>query len=136
MDFMKFRKDACFIPGLNSVAIVPLINLGMLLLLFFITVSGYLEQASVKLDVFPSANAVYGETTGSVNEILIRGKGGIYLNGSAVRIGDITGRLSGFSPEGRILLIKASGDVPLSLLSQVWISSRKAGVNHINILTE
>ena len=70
------------------------------------------------------------------NEIIVRGEGDILLNGTSVSAGEIADRLAACAPAEKLLVIKASGKIPLSLLSDIWNKCRRAGAVRMNILTE
>ncbi len=135
MDFSRFSMNAGYKKvWAGSVATVPLLNLLFLLFIFFVCAAGGFCRLPLVPDTLP---AVGSDNPGpAFNELIVRGEGNMLLNGRAVQPDQITGRLAACSARERVLLIKVSGDVPVSLLAGVWNKCRRAGAERINILTE
>ena len=132
MDFNRFSRNAGYKPAAGTIIVVPLINIFFLLFMIFVCVSGYFTQGSVALNSVPAGGYVPGP---AFNELIVRDGENMSLNGQAISPGQITARLAELFPGERVLVIKASEKIPLSLLSDIWGKCRRAGAGRINILT-
>ena len=135
MDFHRFIRNAVYKkPWAGSVVSVPLINIFLLLLIFFVCASGDFCRLPLALNPLPAES--YRGSGRAFNELIVRGEESMLLNGSPVPLERIAEKLAASFAGEKVLVIKVSGKVPVSLLAGVWNKCRRAGAERINILTE
>lgn len=135
MNFRRFRTNTGCRPRAGALLTLPLLNVLFLLFFLFACASGNFCRVPLVLNPLLPAGGCNGAGP-AFNEVIVRGEGNILLNGTSVSAGEITDRLAACAPGERVLVIKASGKIPLSLLSDVWNRCRRAGAVRMNILTE
>lgn len=132
MNFHRFNRNAGYKPIAGVIIGIPLANIFFLFFMLFVCASGYFNQVSIVLNPAPAGG--YSPCP-AFNELIVRDGENIFLNGKAISPERITERLKALFPRERVLVIKASETIPLSLLSDIWGKCRRAGAARINILT-
>lgn len=128
---MRFKRHLTLKKG--QLDIVPLIDVVLLLLIFFMLTSAFVSHPGIKVNL---PKAVTSEAILEKNLIItVTDKNVIYLNQQAITLKELVPELKQAAEEGKSLLIKADRKVPLGKIVEVWDLCRDAGIVKINIAT-
>jgi len=128
---MKFKRHIEIEKG--QLDVTPLINVVLLLLLFFILTSNFVFQPGIKISL---PKAVTSEVIQEKSLIIsIAENNYIYLNDRMITIPELASRLKIASKENKPLLIKADRHTLLDKVVQVLDLCRREGIAQINIAT-
>ncbi|MBF0523383.1 MAG: biopolymer transporter ExbD [Candidatus Omnitrophica bacterium] len=130
MNFRKYKKLAYASEQIN---IVPLVNVALLLLIFFIF-SFFLNfehglnikfPKAITSDVLKEENLVVTITRENV----------VYFNGKVATLKELEGVLKTSANQGHSLLIKADRRASMGRVVDIWNICRRSGIEKINIAT-
>ena len=130
---MKFKRQAYRISGLNPISIVPIIDVVLLLLIFFVLTSPFAHQAgiSVKLPRTVTSDIIKGENI----ILVISSENVLYLNNKIVTFQELSTELSHYVNSSRLLLIKADRRSSIGRVVEIWNLCRQLGIEKISIAT-
>ncbi len=130
MRFKRYAKIQC---GFDQITIAPLIDLILLVLIFFMLSSSFTFPSivNVKLPKVITSDTVQEE---NVN-ILITSENVLYLNNKIVTIKELQQELGKESRVKQPVLIKADRRSSVGRVVDVWDICRDLGIEKINIAT-
>jgi biopolymer transport protein ExbD len=114
----------------------PLIDVVLLLLIFFMLTTSFVEQPGMKLDL-PETQSSTGEKPEGL-EIAVLADGTINLNGVAVLLDELPAKLEeklGQSPD-KSLLLRADKEVPHGTVVQIMDIAKLKGLEKLIIGTK
>ncbi len=130
---MRFKRHIGLEHGLQQIDIVPLIDVVLLLLIFFMLTSSFIMQPGIKVNL---PRAVTGEIVKYENiEIVLSGENAVYLNGKEVTQDGLKGFLRQVAAKNRSIFIKADKRASIGRVVEIWGMCRDSGANQINIAT-
>lgn len=131
---MDFRRRAERIAG--RIDLIPLIDVVLLLLIFFILSSCFIFQSAVKVNLPP---AVTPDALPSSSHTVILTKSGlIFFDGRKVNVEGLNFGLELATAKGRdpLLIIKADREVPYRQVVEIMEVVKKSGINRVALATE
>lgn len=131
---MKFKRRLQTEQGLRQISIIPLVNIVLLLLVFFVLASGFVVSEGLKVNL---PKAVTGELIKYKNiEVVVSADGIIYLDKRVIEPEELKIQLEYVSKRREAaVLIKADKGVSLGRIVQIWDFCRKSGITQISIAT-
>lgn len=116
-----------------SAAIIPLVNVALLVTGFLLLGPSFVTATGVPLQL---PNAVTAESVGSAAvTITITETGLLYVNGRLTALEELTTTLPPLVATGQTVLIKADARVPMGTMAAVWDRCRQAGAARIATAT-
>ena len=131
---MKFKRRAPRIVG--KIDLIPLIDIVLLLLIFFILSSRFIFQSVIAVDLPP---AITPDIEAQANHtVILTGSGLIFFDGRKVNLEGLNFGLDLILSKGRnpLLIIKADEKVPYTQVMKIMALARKAGIKRIGLATE
>ncbi len=130
---MRFKKNIKPSFGLKSLDFVPLVNLVLLLVAFFILSWTLVTQPSVKLNLpFASTSQMAG--SGAI-ELIVTSENKIFYDSSVIEKQGLEKLLAQASARKQSVLIKADTRASLEQISRILDLCREAGIRYTNIAT-
>jgi len=119
-----------------SINIISLIDVVLLLLIFFMLTSSFVEQPGLKLDL-PNTKSSVSEKSNKM-EISILADGEMFLNGKAVSLNELEDIIRNQIKDikDKSLLLRADKNVPYGKVVKVMDIARISGLEKIIIATE
>lgn len=119
-----------------TINITSLIDVVLLLLIFFMLTTSFVEQPGMKLDL-PETKTSEGEKSGKL-QITVNSDGSIFLNNEEIMINELESKISVIvdSSEDKNLLLKADKTVPHGTVVQIMDIARSVGLKKIIIASE
>jgi len=116
-----------------TINITSLIDVVLLLLIFFMVSTNFIEQPGMKLDLPDSETA--SSSVGNELEVIIQPDGDIFFNGNAITIDDLRAQFEKLTGESsdRSLLLKADKSVTHGTVMEVMDIARINGIQKIII---
>ncbi|MCX5713092.1 MAG: biopolymer transporter ExbD [Candidatus Omnitrophica bacterium] len=131
---MRFKKNIKLSFGLNALDIVPLVNLALLLVAFFILSWTLVTRPSVRLNIpFASTSQIAGK--GAI-ELIITSENKIIYDSNVIQNEGIKKLLAQASLRKQSVLIKADKRASLDQVSRILDLCREAGIRYTNIATD
>ena len=128
---MNFSDDNHRI--LPEINIVSLIDVVLLMLIFFMLTSTFISQQGIRVNL-PSAVSAK-PLPGEDLVIFVDAKDRFIINKKAVTIKRLTSKIEAAAKTKSNILIKADKKASLGKVVQVWDLCRDAGITNINIAT-
>jgi biopolymer transport protein ExbD len=131
---MRFKRRAQKIVG--KIDLIPLIDIVLLLLIFFILSSRFIFQSAVAVNL---PTSVTSEVEAQANHDVILTKSGlIFFDGRKVNREGLNFGLELALSKGRnpLVIIKADKDVPYNQIMKIMGLIKKAGIKKIALATE
>ncbi len=131
---MNFRRRAERIAG--RIGLIPLIDVVLLLLIFFILSSRFIFQSGIRVDL---PQAVTRDAQPSSSHTIILTKSGlIFYDGRKVNREGLNFGLELATAKGRnpLLIIKADREVPYNQVVEIMGLVKKSGINRVALATE
>ncbi len=130
---MRFKRRLKIEQGLNTIDIAPIIDVVLLLLIFFILTSSFAAQAGINVK-FP--RTVTSDIIKEENLLLIiSSENVLYLDNTIVTFEELRKELSHYANSNRSLLIKADRRSSVGRIVEIWNLCRRLGIEKINIAT-
>lgn len=118
--------------GRLGAVLMPLIDLVMLLVLFFALAQGVIQQPLIELDLPEAKEAKENERPGSEPVISVTDGGVVSLNGDPVTMDALA---SALSSEGvRVVRLRGDGDVGYGVMKRVLSVLRAEGVPDVRLM--
>ncbi|MCF7793666.1 MAG: biopolymer transporter ExbD [Candidatus Cloacimonetes bacterium] len=119
-----------------TINITSLIDVVLLLLIFFMLTTSFVEQPGMKLDL-PETKSSQGEKSGKL-QISVNSDGSIFVNNEAVEMSDLESKIKTISEEleDKSLLLKADKTVHHGIVVQIMDIARSLGLQKIIIASE
>jgi biopolymer transport protein ExbD len=119
-----------------TINITSLIDVVLLLLIFFMLTTSFVEQPGMKLDL-PETKSSRGERTSEL-EISINPEGLVYLNGKQVLIDDLETEIKDILPDlaDKSLTLRADKTVQHGEVVKIMDIARSVGLEKIIIASE
>jgi len=119
-----------------TINITSLIDVVLLLLIFFMLTTSFVEQPGMKLDL-PETESAEGERTGKL-QILVSVEGIIHVNDEAVSLEELREKIETITSdmEDKSLILKADKNVPHGTVVQIMDIARSSGLKKIIIASE
>jgi len=116
-----------------TINITSLIDVVLLLLIFFMVSTNFIEQPGMKLDLPDSESA--SSSAGNELEVIIQPDGDIFFNGNAITIEDLRAQFEQLTGESsdQSLLLKADKSVTHGTVIEVMDIARINGIQKIII---
>jgi len=116
-----------------AINITSLIDVVLLLLIFFMVSTNFIEQPGMKLDLPDSETA--SSSAGNDLEVIIQPDGDIFFNGNAITIEDLRAQFEKLAGESsdQSLLLKADKSVTHGTVMEVMDIARINGIQKIII---
>ena len=116
-----------------TINITSLIDVVLLLLIFFMVSTNFIEQPGMKLDLPDSETASY--SAGNDLEVIVQSDGDIFLNGNAITIEELRLQFKQIAVESseQSLLLKADKSVTHGTVMEVMDIARVNGIQTIII---
>ncbi len=131
---MKFKRRAQRIVG--KVDLIPLIDVILLLLIFFILSSRFIFQSVIAVDL---PEAITTDVEAQENHTVILAKSGlIFFDGRRVNREGLNFGLELTLSKGRdpLVIIKADAEVPYGQVIEIMGLAKKVGIKRIALATE
>ena len=118
------------------ISITSLIDVVLLLLIFFMLTTSFVEQPGMKLDL-PETKNSKGESTGEL-EISVTDDGSIFINGNSVHIDELKDQIDVImqSMDNKSLILKADKTVQHGTVVKIMDIARSVGLQKIIIASE
>lgn len=130
---MKFKRNIQLEYGPNHLDAVPLINIVLLLLLFFLLSSNFITRSGMNINL---PKVVTSSVLEENNINITLGAGNVfYIEGKPVKIGELKGILKKINVVKGSVLIKADNKAYLKNLVEVWNLCREIGLERVNVIT-
>jgi biopolymer transport protein ExbD len=131
---MRFKKNIKPSSGLNSLDFIPVVNLVLLSMAFFILAWALITQPSVKVNLpFASTSQMAG--SGAV-ELIITSENRILFDSVFIEAESLKKLLVQASLRRQSVLIKASKKASLEHVAMVLDICRQAGIRYTNIASD
>ncbi|MFC1897997.1 ExbD/TolR family protein [Candidatus Cloacimonadota bacterium] len=119
-----------------SINITSLIDVVLLLLIFFMLTTSFVEQPGMKLDL-PETESSKGERTGEL-EISVLEDGSIFINGNAITIEELEAQINEIAQtlDDKSLILKADKTVQHGTVVKIMDIARSVGLQKIIIASE
>lgn len=119
-----------------TINITSLIDVVLLLLIFFMLTTSFVEQPGMKLDL-PETKSSQGEKSGDL-QISVNSDGSIFVNNEAVAMSELESKISiiAESLEDKSLLLKADKTVHHGTVVEIMDIARSVGLKKIIIASE
>ncbi|MDO9577641.1 MAG: biopolymer transporter ExbD [Candidatus Cloacimonadales bacterium] len=119
-----------------TINITSLIDVVLLLLIFFMLTTSFVEQPGMKLDL-PETKSSKGERTGDL-EITVQADGSIFLNGKITGMEELETQIKDILPgiDEKSLILKADKTVQHGTVVQIMDIARSVGLQKIIIASE
>lgn len=130
---MRFKRHIKIEQGLEQINMAPLIDIILLLLIFFMLSSSFTFQSgiNVKLPKAVTSDAIQDENI----TVTITSEDVIYLANSVITISELKAELSKPENRRRPVMIKADRRSSMGRIVDVWDVCREMGIERINIAT-
>lgn len=130
---MRFKRHLKLEFGLGQMDIAPIINIVLLLLVFFLLTSSFAVQSGIDINL---PRSVTSEVLGKKNIIITLSSDNIlYLSDKVTTLGQLKDALKNIDVSTASILIKADRRAYLGKLVEVWNICRGIGFNKVNIVT-
>jgi len=130
---MKFQRRIKFETGLAQFDMAPLIDVILLLLIFFMLSSSFTFQSGIHVKL---PRAITSDVIKEENfTIAITDENVIYLNGAVTTPSELRERLKKPSKRNIPIMIKADRRASMGRIVDVWDLCREIGIQKINIAT-
>ena len=117
-----------------TINITSLIDVVLLLLIFFMVSTNFIEQPGMKLDL-PDSETASSSAAGNELEVIIQSDGSLFLNGEALTIEELRIQFEKFAVESsaQSLFLKADKNVTHGTVVEVMDIARLTGIEKIII---
>lgn len=130
---MRFKRHLKLEFGLGQMDIAPIINIVLLLLVFFLLTSSFAAQSGIGINL---PKSVTSEVVGKNNIVITLSADNIYyLSDKVITIGQLKDALKDIDASVTSILIKADRRAYLGKLVEVWSICRSIGFGKVNIVT-
>ena len=131
---MKFKRYFKALTSLEQINLTPLIDVILMLLIFFILSSSLASQSwiNVKLPKAITSDAIKEENL----TITVTSENVIYFNNTIITIKELRRELEKNMNKSRPILIKADRRSSVGRIVDVWDLCREMGIEKINIATD
>lgn len=131
---MRFKRYYKALTTLEQINLTPLIDVILMLLIFFILSSSLASQSgiNVKLPKAITSDAIKEENL----TIIVTSENVIYLNNKIITIKELRRELEKSVNKNRSILIKADRRSSVGRIVDVWDLCREIGIEKINIATD
>jgi len=131
---MKFNRHLKVEHGLKSMDIAPLIDIILLLLIFFMLTSTFLNRTGISVNL---PGSITGEIiSNDFVEIVLNSKNEFFVNSKQLDFEELKNFIKQLSGKDVSVLIKADRRARLSGAVQIWDLCRQSGLSRINIATD
>ena len=130
---MRFKQYSKLDINLQSIILIPLINIVFLLLIFFILTGSVTSSLAINVKLPKTLTSADLKTGNMI--ITITSENVIYLNSSIVTLKELESKLQLSLVKKKPLLIKSDRRASLGPLVEVWNLCRRLGIERINIAT-
>lgn len=113
---------------------MPLMDVILLILFFFLTTSTYSSQTG-EMDLNLPSSAESSSTSSEVNRVILTKQGGIMYDGSQISSGELK-RVFEEMPEKDLVLISAEASVDHERVVSVMEDARSSGIGELGIEVE
>lgn len=117
-----------------TINITSLIDVVLLLLIFFMVSTNFIEQPGMKLDL-PDSETASSSAAGNELEVIVQSDGSLFLNGEAIKIEELRIQFEKFATESspQSLFLKADKNVTHGIVMEVMDIARLTGIQKIII---
>ncbi len=117
-----------------TINITSLIDVVLLLLIFFMVSTNFIEQPGMKLDL-PDSETASSSAAGNELEVIVQSDGNLFLNGEAITIEELRIQFEKFAVESsaQSLFLKADKNVTHGTVVEVMDIARVTGIQKIII---
>ncbi len=130
---MKFKRHLQLEYGPSHLDAVPLINIVLLLLVFFLLSSSFITQSGMNINL---SKVVTSSVLEENNINITLGSGNVfYVEGRPITIGELKGLLKKINVVKGSVLIKADSKAYLKNLVEIWNLCREIGLERVNVIT-
>lgn len=130
---MRFKRHIELEYVLKQIDVVPLIDIVLLLVLFFVLTSSFVAQPGTKVNL---PKLVTSEAVKYENIEIVVSQGNItYLDGSEITTPGLKSLLNEVSKRKQGVLIKSDRRASLGKVVEIWDLCRDSGITQINIAT-
>ena len=130
---MRFRKHVKLEKGQLQLDITPLIDVVLLLLIFFMLTSTFVLQPGIKVNLPKAATSEVLQKENLV--IVVTKEDLIYLDDRTITTEQLKSELKKASTDKRPLLIRADRGSSLGKVVELWDLCREVGISQISIAT-
>ena len=131
---MKFKRHLKLEHGLAPMDIAPLIDVALLLLIFFMLSSSFTFPTGINVKL---PKTITSEDIKEENYVItITGENIIYLNGAITTLKELSQVFSKLTDKNRPVLIKAARRASVGRIVDVWDLCRSLGIERMNIATD
>jgi biopolymer transport protein ExbD len=131
---MKFKRQLKIERGLNSMDIAPLMNIILLLLIFFMLTSTFVNRTGLSVNL---PGSVTSEIIRNDNiDIVLNAKNEFFVNEKQLTLEELENFIKQLAGRDVSVLIKADRQARLSSAVLVWDLCRRSGLSRINIATD
>ncbi len=131
---MKFKRYTKVLTSLEQINLTPLIDVVLLMLIFFILSSSLASQSgiNVKLPKAITSDAIKEENL----TITVTSENVIYLDNKIITFKELRRELKKNINQSRPVLIKADRRSSMGRIVDIWDLCRELGIEKINIATD
>jgi biopolymer transport protein ExbD len=129
---LRFKRHTKMEYCLTPMDIAPLIDMVLLLLIFFLLTSSFIFQKGIKINL---PKTISSEVAQDGRVITITRDNAIRLDGKAITLSELEKALKTAARENAPLLIKADRRASLGRVGDVWDLCREIGLTRVNIAT-
>lgn len=130
---MRFKRHIEFEHALKQIDVVPLIDIVLLLVLFFVLTSSFVAQPGTKVNL---PKVLTAEAVKYENIEIVVSQGNItYLDGREITTPGLKSLLNEVSKRKQGVLIKSDRRAALGKVVEIWDLCRDSGITQINIAT-
>ena len=131
---MKFKRQLKIEHGLKSMDIAPLIDMILLLLIFFMLTSTFVNRTGMRMNL---PGSVTSEIIRNDNvDIVLNSKNEFFVNAKQLTFEELKNFIKQLSGKDVSVLIKADRQARLSSAILIWDLCRQSGLSRINIATD
>lgn len=131
---MKFKRYTKVLTSLEQINLTPLIDVVLLMLIFFILSSSLASQSGINVKL---PKAITSDTIKEENlTITVTSENVIYLDNKIITFKELRRELGNNVKKNRPVLIKADRRSSLGRIVDVWDLCRELGIERINIAAD
>lgn len=131
---MKFKRYTKVLTSLEQINLTPLIDVVLLMLIFFILSSSLASQSGINVKL---PKAITSDTIKEENlTITVTSENVIYLDNKIITFKELRRELGKNVKKNRPVLIKADRRSSLGRIVDVWDLCRELGIERINIAAD
>lgn len=131
---MRFKRHLQLEHGLNIMYIVPLVNVVLLLLIFFLLISNLVTGSGIKVGLPRALESSLVKNEKIILRVAQDNK--VYLNNQAVALVELKTVLKQLAPRNPNVIISSDKRASFEAITQIWEACRSLGILQISLTVE